>query len=501
MLSFLYFLITLYARINFVCSISFLNMSKYEENAWINAKNISLQNLDPPQKPLLCVTFMSLRSDKSWNNLLQNVKYAKERCEWLAVSYNSVDEKLLSSRIAVMNDVARWANTTASIQRHSFGDRDGLMKPLLFDTLLPRLRWYSKVWLMDEDISIVGFKFLSYFGIWNCAFDKASPPPVISQPLINGNKYSPPFDKDGWAMYKNAVVAIQSAWIEQQSPILDARFFAWFIENFVFPMKSYFIVSRSDFGYDQTWCGAARLWNHVIRETAPQVYRSDDVYNNPPCVVIMADNHVNHHDFKTITDWHAKKGEWLNRSVPLIHAFRRNFPHIFYDGFHDRAFYDKQRWFSKQSGTCKHKSFMHIIPDFIVETPQIRKDFLAYTYPFMADKPLNSPRPANTTRYYSPSDAGIHRPSRNNIYKRVSIDNSNNVNHSSDNTRSNRDSKPLMVWLTGIMPTNSTVTPTVSSSAPTALPTVSPSSSEYLEYEPSHTPSMLSAPRAGEQFE
>ena len=394
-LSFLYVLIFSSLYFTFVPAISIINLTKYEETAFLNAKNLRLSlqslDLDIPQKPLLCVTFLSLRSEKSWNNLLQNVKYAKESCEWLAVSYNSVDEKLLSSRVAVMDDVARSVNTAALIQRHSFGDSDGLMKPLLFDVLLPRLRWYSRVWLMDEDISIVGFKFLSYFGIWNCAFDKASPPPVISQPLINGNKYSPPFDKDGWAMYKNAVVAIQSAWIEQQSPILEARFFAWFIENFIFPMKSDFIKSRSDFGYDQTWCGAAEMWNHMIREAAPRGGNSTDHVHNPPCVVIMADNHVNHHDFKTITDWHAKKDEWLNRSIPLISAYKTKFAHIFYDGFHDRAFYDKQRWFSKQSGTCKHKPFMHTIPDSIVESPQIRQDFLSYTYLFMGISSTNFP--------------------------------------------------------------------------------------------------------------
>lgn len=105
------------------------------------------------------------------------------------------------------------------VMRHSFGNRDDLMKPLLFDELLPFLRFYSKVWLMDEDISLVGFNFRTYFWqyTWDCAFDPPSPPSVISQPLINGK---------GWSMCNNSVIASRSAWIGQQSPILDAKLFA-----------------------------------------------------------------------------------------------------------------------------------------------------------------------------------------------------------------------------------------------------------------------------------
>eukprot|EP01035_Chromulina_nebulosa_P024822 gene24822-32326_t len=365
-------------------------LSTYEETALVNARKLSALNLNP-QKPMLCVTFTALQKDKSWRNILRNVKYAKERCEWVVVSYNSVDEVLYSSRLTVIEEVALWANTSAMVMRHSFGDRDGLMKPLLFDALLPFLRLYSKVWLMDEDISIVGFNFRSYFGIWDCAFDPASPPPVISQPLISGNKYQPPFSKDGWAMYNNSVVAIRTAWVEQQSPILDARFFAWFIENIISPMKDDFIEIKSDFGYDQAWCGAAEMWNSVLREAAPHGDSSTEgkgrargVKNNPPCVVIMADTHVNHRNFKTIVDWHAKTKEWLTRSESLLTAFRIKLPNTYCDCYRDGSFYDNKLWYSKSSGTCKHKPFFRNIPDSIIETPQTRQDFHSYAAPFMS---------------------------------------------------------------------------------------------------------------------
>ena len=91
--------------------------------------------------------------------------------------------------------------------------------------------------------------------------------------------------------------------------------------------------------------------------------------NNPPCVVIMADNYVNHMNFRTIVDWHTTKMEWLNRSESLTTAFKTKFPNTYYDGFRDNSFYDQQRWYSKSSGTCKQKPFLKGIPDSIVETP------------------------------------------------------------------------------------------------------------------------------------
>ena len=414
------------------------HLSKYEEIALINAKRLILQKWDPPQKPLLCVTFMSLRKENCWHNLLQNVKYAKEHCEWLVVSYNSVDDALLNSRVAAIEEVARSANTAASVKRHSFGSRDGLLKPLLFETLLPHLKFYSKVWLMDEDISITSFNFRQYFGIWNCAFDKASPPPLVSQPLINGNKLTLPFVKDGWAMYKNAVIAIQYVWIEQQTPILDARFFSWFIPNFIFPLKQNFIESKSDFGYDQTWCGAAQQWNQLIHEATPRD-RSTENVNNPPCVVIMADNYVDHKDFRTITDWHVNKSEWLNRSKILVAEFKKKFPHFYFLGFKNTSFHDKQRWFSKASGTCKQKPFLKAIPDVIVDSPQIRREFRSYAVPFTSS---NNDHPSNQTN--------TNRPS-----------NHTHTNRLSNYTRANRLSKNMTENLTKI--SSNIMTPTLDS--------------------------------------
>eukprot|EP01036_Dinobryon_divergens_P023758 gene23758-32144_t len=414
---------------------------------------------------MLCVTFTALQKDKSWRNILRNVKYAKERCEWVVVSYNSVDEVLYSSRLTVIEEVALWANTSAMVMRHSFGDRDGLMKPLLFDALLPFLRLYSKVWLMDEDISIVGFNFRSYFGIWDCAFDPASPPPVISQPLIHGNKYQPPFTKDGWAMYNNSVIAIRSAWVEQQSPILDARFFAWFIENVIFPLKNDFIETKSDFGYDQTW-------------------------------FIMADNYVNHKDFKTIVDWHAKRVEWLTRSEFLITAFRIKFPNTFYDGFRDGSFFDKKLWYTKSSGTCKHKPFMMTIPDKVVETPQIRYAFLSYTFSFMmgtmvpTEFPAMVPEPDDTSIPTSPTLQPLNSSPSTNLSHAPTIGPTfpPTSNSSGSPTITNPSFSPTVV---SVYSTN-TYSPTLIKSpifSPSFVPTMDPSYSRSTKPLSSPSPS------------
>jgi hypothetical protein len=179
------------------------HLSRNEQLALFHAEKMIAQSSDVPKtKQLLCSTFISLRNKNSERNLVENIKYAKEKCDWVVVSYNAVNnEEEFERSVSLFEETARASNTKISVLRHSFGNIDSIMKPLMFDALLPHLESYSKVWLMDEDISIVGFDFRSYFGIWNCAFDQSSPAPVISQPLISGGKYLPPFSADGWTMY------------------------------------------------------------------------------------------------------------------------------------------------------------------------------------------------------------------------------------------------------------------------------------------------------------
>jgi hypothetical protein len=361
--------------------IQFQNLSNYEKSALLNAELVFSQSTSPQQKQLLCATFMSLQNKDSETNLIENIKYAQDKCEWVVVTYNAIhDEEEFSRSVSLFEEAAAASNSHVSVLRHSFGDVDEIMKPLMFETLLPHLPLYSKVWQMDEDISIVGFDFDAYFGIWSCAFDEGDgPPPVVSQPLIKG-KYLPPFTFEGWAMYNNSVIAIQSTWIEQQSPILDAKFFSWFIQNFILPLKDDFILSKSDVGYDETWCGAAEMWNSLLHKmNSNSSTEKATKAKNPPCVVIMADNFVNHKNFKTITDWHMKRSEWLNRSHILTEAFNNKFPNIYYASVFRASFYDTKRWYSKGSGSCKSKPFLTNIPDSILTSRSIRQDFIAFT--------------------------------------------------------------------------------------------------------------------------
>eukprot|EP01036_Dinobryon_divergens_P036353 gene36353-47316_t len=356
------------------------------------------------KKPLLCVTYISFRNFKAVNNLDRNIKYAKNNCDWIIISYKPIvdatvdiggDGDILKS----LTDAARISNSTALII--DGGNRSSTMKPTMYELLLPYLPNYEKVWLLDEDISFEGFHFDSYFSIWNCAFNRLSPLPAISQPLVKG-RHLIPFDSLGWSMYNGSILAVKAAWIEQQAPILDAEFFAWFIEYFVTPIRDKIVLSETDVGHDFTWCGAARVWNDIKFE---RMYHNDSshvegsVIMNPACVLIIGDNYVTHGDYRTIVDWHHNRSDWHRNAEFLLGQYKLFFPTLFNkDSLKDKSFMASKTWYSKGSGSCRQEPVLGSISFTIVDSIEVRKTFLRISSNmFSLNTPVVEPISAPTT--------------------------------------------------------------------------------------------------------
>ena len=333
-------------------------------------------------KPLLCATFASLTNVQSFDNLIENIKLGGNRCDWIVVPYkpkNGAEKSQRTWSESFKETIAR----TASESKTSFtildddhkisstiGDGDEL-KPLLYHKLLPYLQSYEKLWLLDEDISIEGFNFERYFGIWNCAFRQDSPAPCITQPLLIGKELAP-FGNNGWKIFNDSIIAVKSAWIEQQAPILDAQFFSWFTLYFISPLYSEIVKAKSDVGHDFTWCGAAKLWNSIKSDAM----NSSSMDPNPACAVILGDNPITHKDFQTINDWHKNTSEWNQRSVSLFNSYQAHFPNSYYDAISDTEFTHRQSWYSKSSGECNKVPALRDIPPKILLSRQVYSHFI-----------------------------------------------------------------------------------------------------------------------------
>jgi hypothetical protein len=336
-------------------------------------KHTTIKNL----KPLLCATFASLTNAQSFDNLIENIKFGGNRCDWIVVPYKpkngaeksestwstSFKEKIArtasesKSTVTVLDDDKRISSTISN------GDE---LKPLLYHRLLPYLQSYEKLWLLDEDISIEGFNFERYFGIWNCAFHQDSPAPCITQPLMIGKELAP-FGNNGWKVFNDSIIAVKSAWIEQQAPILDAQFFSWFTLYFISPLYNEILKAKSDVGHDFTWCGAAKLWNSIKSDAM----NSSSMDPNPACAVILGGNPITHKDFQTIHDWHKNTSEWNQRSASLFNSYQAHFPNSYYHAISDTEFTHRQSWYSKSSGECsKVPALRDISPKILLSSRQ-----------------------------------------------------------------------------------------------------------------------------------
>ena len=360
-------------------------LSKEEQKAISAAKIIfeSDKHTTEALKPLLCATFASLTNAQSFYNLIENIKFGGNRCDWIVVPYkpkNGAGKSEITWSESFKDTIARTASESKTIvtildddhkisSTISNGDE---LKPLLYHRLLPYLQSYEKLWLLDEDISIVGFNFERYFGIWNCAFHQDSPAPCITQPLLIGKELAP-FGINGWKLFNDSIIAVKSAWIEQQAPILDAQFFSWFTLYFISPLYDEIMKAKTDVGHDFTWCGAAKWWNSIKADAM----NSSSMDPNPACAVILGDTPIIHKDFQTIYDWHKNTSDWNQRSAELFRSYEAHFPNSYNHAISDTEFTHRQSWYAMNSGECSKVPALRHIPPKILLSRQVYSHFIS----------------------------------------------------------------------------------------------------------------------------
>lgn len=302
-------------------------------------------------KPLLCATFIDLEKDVAVQNLIENIKYAQSSCNsWAAVSYKPNTPVLAEKALSINTELAEASVRSGT---HFFfifhmpwfyykGQKHAL-KPALYFLLLPHLPYYKRVWLIDEDFSLQHFKFQEYFSYLNCPSSplKLS---LVTQPLIRGHSDLGYVQMDNWTSYAN-VVAVPTGYVEQQVPIIDTKFFEWFVERIIVSISKH-LRFHSDWGHDECWCKAAKQF-HVMNKNLEE----NQSFNYSCSLLIMgASSYVTHLNFQTLDKKYADTVRFWRIGLEYREKYLSKFPKLFAHQINNTLYEDKSQWLNISAG-------------------------------------------------------------------------------------------------------------------------------------------------------
>lgn len=246
----------------------------------------SMQNIS--RKELLCTTFLKAEMVLS-PTIIQNVEAMGNLCDWAIVIYggNEVEVNATCSTPSLKGKAVHCARSTDSFHEA----QTSIPKTVLYQSLLPVLPKYHRVFLMDEDISLEGFNASVFLNTWQCAFQ---PRPLIVQPLIReSNQYLIYVNEKPWMEGKWAdVKATTVGYIEQQVPLFDSIFFTWFVRRVLSQTKEYSIQYGIDWGHDRSWCNAAKMYVRDVLHWDKTMLEAGTL---APCALITSRDTGVHH--------------------------------------------------------------------------------------------------------------------------------------------------------------------------------------------------------------
>jgi hypothetical protein len=246
------------------------------------------------RKPLLCATFIRA-SLAQGINLVANMATLGSKCDWAVVVYageehakklcqqanirsKSVLCGLSSGLLEKKNMLASnrsnrtlsSSNSTLTIANsgNSSSASFSIPKSVLYFDLLPVLSGYKRLFLLDEDISLLDFDIDALFKSWDCSFPN-QPPPLIVQPLVDESTQF--FNFVSVAAWENITcVSSAAGYVEQQVPLFDAQFFEWFVRRVLSQTRDFALERGVDWGHDRSWCSAASSYAEEVLQWGPR---------------------------------------------------------------------------------------------------------------------------------------------------------------------------------------------------------------------------------------
>lgn len=192
-------------------------------------------------------------------------------------------------------------------------------KQIMYPELLPYLKDYKSVLMMDSDILFANkdFNFSKAQSIWYNGYKN---PLLVAQPVMKGSIEFATFHQDRWSSQPHIAIGID--FIEQQAHFVNSLVLEWVIRAVILATSiDYHIVYLNDWGYDSILCMAAKAFSSLVLGV-PIKNRKE----NPVCAILTRQVVV-HANTKTI-----KKSGFFHKSGWYVHYFyQHTYPHWFFD--------------------------------------------------------------------------------------------------------------------------------------------------------------------------
>jgi hypothetical protein len=228
------------------------------------------------RKPLLCVVFAKA-SLNTFINILSNILHMHDTCEWAIIFYagkyreerNICQHHRLRSHLVLCKrakDSLKIVNGVDMSHDKDFMSKS-VPKTVLYRELLPLISSYQRLFLLDEDISLVDFNYNAFTEVWDCGFPN-QPPPLIVQPVVAEDTQF--FNFVLWSTWRDKpTLATATGIVEQQAPLFDAIFFEWFVRRVLSHTLKFALEYGVDWGHDRSWCNAAAMYSVEVLHWSP----------------------------------------------------------------------------------------------------------------------------------------------------------------------------------------------------------------------------------------
>lgn len=292
------------------------------KDAFVSYVN-QLSSATDTQPSLLCHTIIMRSSDAT---LWKNIALAGGNCHW-AITW-------------VYRDAAK-AHSTKDLAEHCLKHQSQLAfeqdydpnhqyfnKAFVWKTLLPIIKDYSHIWLLDSDISFgAPANMPVLFEAWRCG-SSAKFPPIISQPSIinrEGESQSVKFLNHKPHLINLGLSVIKTEHCEIQAPIVATKFLSWLLTELIEPhIEPNPEFSLTDWGIDFMWCRAADFFQRSSN-THSSSMPTDGPEVNPSLSCALIPHPVVHFSTDTI----QRSDAFLKSGETMLKIYRRKFPTMY----------------------------------------------------------------------------------------------------------------------------------------------------------------------------
>lgn len=190
-------------------------------------------------------------------------------------------------------------------------------KGIFYLLVLPETVEYEHIWLIDSDLSFDTLDLPKFYTLHQCAFPT---PPIVSQALITPRtQYYEYVNRLAWDNAGHSapsILAMETDFIEIQSPLFQTPFFEWFVLGFLVPLIPSFQLLGVDWGMDFLFCPTANLYSSYLLQ------HNTTATSTIPFAVMISDLAIHHLNLRTA----ARTTEFIELNEHLVQTIGIQYP-------------------------------------------------------------------------------------------------------------------------------------------------------------------------------